>query len=158
MTKKDKLAKMREYANEFIYILIMICFGIFLFFNWLIARTFRNDKRPFIDFIYEASGNTFCKIECKNCGYEEKHMLGTGHSEDVDETFCNELVYCPGCKLPFVKTTVHNNKGGRLYDDVCPKCGKKNKKYKFNSKIKLKCPKCNSENLIITDTKKHWVQ
>ena len=92
------------------------------------------------------------KIECPECGYSDKVMIGGGHTSDLNGHFHIELAYCPSCKEPIVKRSISysNKSDGESNTDnqVCPKCGQETVPYSIlQNNVNLKCPKCNYRKL-----------
>ena len=162
------LNKIKDILSTIIDILFVPFFIIFLVLkdikSWILCMFTKETtqaKSEFLKSLAENGGNTHYKIECPECGYSEKNMIGGGHTFD-NGCFSSDLVYCPDCKEPLIKSSVHYLKKSdgenQVNNNVCPKCGKKTVEYDIKkSKIKLKCPKCAAQRLKITNLYEYWI-
>ena len=140
------LSEIKNILSVILYVLSMPIVLIFLFLvhikNWFIDR-FRNRTTLSIDEYIKGSfsSNTDYKIECPECGYSHKVMIGGGHTSDLKGLFHIELAYCPSCKEPLVKRSIsYSNKSD----------GESN----TDNQV---CPKCNYRKLKITDLHSFWM-
>ena len=162
------LNKIKDILSTIIYILFVPFFIIFLVLkgikSWILCmftEETTQSRSEFLKSLTEDGGNTHYKIECPECGYSKKEMIGGGHTFD-NGYFSSDLVYCPDCKEPLIKSSVHyRNKAdgeNQVNNKVCPKCGKKTVEYDIKkSTIKLKCPKCTARRLKITNLHEFWM-
>ena len=161
------LNKIKNILSAILYVLSIPIVLIFLLSaiikNWIIDRFCNRTTLSIIEYIKSSfSSNTDYKIECPECGYSDKVMIGGGHTSDLKGSFHLELAYCPSCKEPLVKRSVSysNKSDGESNTDnqVCPKCGQKTVPYSIlQNNVNLKCPKCNYRKLKITDLHSFWM-
>lgn len=150
-------------------VLNILCMPFFLVFMVIDNIKYRilyhsseESKQSFLKFLASHGGNTEYEIKCPKCGYNTKQMIGGSHTSDLKGYFSTELVYCPSCREPLEGGFVHYRKKSdgenKTYNKRCPNCLRKTKKYDIHqSDIKLKCPKCGSDNLEITDLQTYWM-
>ena len=129
-----------------------------MFIKWVVAKFFEKEKSSFWDYAFDKVGNTIYEAKCNDCGYKDSFPSGGGHTSNHKGFFHREFVYCQNCLEPLRRSTVSTEKGEERETNYnCPVCGAKTKEYKAKTKVKLKCPKCKSQNLEIIDTHSRWM-
>ena len=161
------LNKIKDILSSTLYVLSMPIVLIFLLLatikNWIIDRFSNKTTLSIVKYLIGSfRGNTHYEIECPECGYSDKVMIGGSHTSDLNGRFDIHLVYCPKCKEPLVQSSVHysNESDGenRIDNEVCPKCGRKTVPYSIlQNNVKLRCPKCDCRKLKITDLHSFWM-
>ena len=161
------LNKIKDILSSTLYVLSVPIVLIFLLLttikNWIIDRFCNRTTLSIVEYIKGSfSSNTRYEIECPDCKYSERVMIGGGHTSDSKGIFNIDLAYCPSCKEPLVKSSIHyrNKSDGESNTDnqVCPKCGQKTVPYSIlQNNVNLKCPKCNYRKLKITDLHSFWM-
>ena len=161
------LNKIKDILSSTLYVLSVPIVLIFLLLttikNWIIDRFCNRTTLSIVEYIKGSfSSNTRYEIECTECGYSDKVMIGGGHTSDLNGRFYIELAYCPSCKEPLVRSSISysNKSDGESNTDnqVCPKCGRKTIPYSIvQNNVNLKCPKCNRRKLKITDLHSFWI-
>lgn len=161
------LNKIKNILSAILYVLCMPIVLVFLLLaiikNWIIDCFRNRTTLSIVEYISGSfRGNTDYKIECPECGYSNKIMIGGGHTSDLNGHFHIELAYCPSCKEPLVKRSIsyRNKSDGESNTDnqECPKCGQKTVPYSIlQNNVNLKCPKCNYRKLKITDLHSFWM-
>ena len=161
------LNKIKDILSSTLYVLSIPIVLIFLLLitikNWIIDRFSSRTTLSIIKYIIGSfRENTRYEIECPECGYSDNVMIGGGHTSDLKGIFNIDLAYCPSCKEPLVKSSIHyrNKSDGESNTDnqVCPKCGQKTLSYSIlQNNVNLRCPKCNYRKLKITDLRGFWI-
>ena len=96
------LNKIKDILSTTLYVLSMPIVLIFLLLaiikNWIIDRFSNRTILSIVEYIKGSfSSNTRYEIECTECGYSDKVMIGGGHTSDLKGHFNIELAYCPSC-------------------------------------------------------------
>ena len=161
------LNKIKDILSTTLYVLSMPIVLVFLLLatikNWIIDRFNNRTSLSIVEYISGSfRENTHYEIECPECGYSNKVMIGGGHTSDLKGHFHIGLAYCPSCKEPLVRSSISysNKSDGESNTDnlVCPKCGRKTIPYSIvQNNVNLKCPKCNRRKLKITDLHSFWI-
>lgn len=134
----------------FISLFKVIIFLLFLPYLFFIGA-FRKRNR---DKFYIKGMNTEYELSCPVCGFTDKYMVGTAHTFEEPRVFYSlTIAYCPKCKEPIPTTIGLEDKDKKF----CSSCGSKLLFFKFDSKQKLRCPKCLSRKLKVTDLERPWM-
>ena len=130
------------------YLIIFLLLLPVLFF----AGAFKKKNKNGIPYI--KGMNTEYEISCPECGHSDRFMIGCAHTFDEPIVgYSSELGYCPKCKEPIYRSSHPSKRKGY----ICPNCGSETKEYKIGSNVKLRCPKCLSNKLKVTDLERLWM-